>query len=698
MPEPSYDVEGFLRLLHPTGVYELRSPKCPEWKGGNKLSTATGWFNDHRKAAQVAGEIESLCPKAVYCTLNPCDPSLLGRANNRTKFGGTSTADENIIRRSGLLIDLDPNRLADTNSTDRQMRAAMALADRIEADLSAAGWPAGIKGMSGNGGTLIYRLDLPNDADTEKLIQDFLSALSDAYSTEIVGIDTGMFDAPRLCKVLGTMTRKGDNVVGVDGLEDMPQRRSYYFSPCGPLLPVPVELLQCWADKAKPTPATQAKSKTTAQARASDWLDNWLREHNVPVGRPFAIGSGRKWIFSELAPPCRNSPSQHECDGGQYIIEYTDGTIVSSCHHSRCGWKWQDLRVSYEPTAYAREEVPPGVDAYVEAEKRKSAEAQQVDSIEPEQPERAKQSEPDKSKQKRQDPPTTRAAKLAVDYLQRINAGELPQLLPQRAALSGIEIGPGLVTPIGAPPGFGKTALAMQVMFDALELDPELRAVVANAETSFDVLVRRELTRRTRIKSNDIRFGRLTPHDLERINAEIGELIPRLQRVDVLNDPCNLVQLLRLKDEQPGLVVVDYLQKFSPTDKDARQGVNEVMAGLRGLAKLGWSVLCLSATKRDVNGRHDSKELNLSSFRESGEVEYNADSAYVLRDNGPVGDKPYIRHVTLGHVKNRHGEKKNHELRFHMPRMEFTAMPDEAPLSSDFDDYSRDSLEEAEAF
>lgn len=316
----------------------------------------------------------------------------------------------------------------------------------------------------------------------------------------------------------------------------------------------------------------------------------------------------------------------------------------------------------------------------------------------PKQPEPNPQPQPEKPKEKRPDPPTTRAAKLAVDYLQRINAGELPQLLPQRAALSGIEIGPGLVTPIGAPPGFGKTALAMQIMFDSLELDHELRAVVANAETSFDVLLRRELTRRTRIKSNDIRFGRLAPHDLERINAEIGELIPRLQRVDVLNDPCSLVQLLRLKDEAPGLVVVDYLQKFSPTDKDARQGVNEVMAGLRGLAKLGWSVLCLSATKRDANGRHDSKELSLSSFRESGEVEYNADSAYVLRDNGPVDNKPYIRHITLGHVKNRHGEKKNHELRFHMPRMEFTAMPKDSPLSGDFDEYCHDSLEEAEAF
>lgn len=283
--------------------------------------------------------------------------------------------------------------------------------------------------------------------------------------------------------------------------------------------------------------------------------------------------------------------------------------------------------------------------------------------------------EPEPKPEPTEDPPTTRAGKLLVEYMGRINSGTLPQLIQQDFALQGFEVGPGMITIVGAPPGFGKTALAMQMMFDAVRLNPELRAVVANAETSFDVLLRRELTRRTRIKSADIRFGRLTPMDLETLNATSDELIPQLERVSVLNDPCNLMQLMRLKDQEPGLLIPDYLQKFALADKDARQGVNEVMAGLRALAKLGWAVLCLSATKRDGNGKHDSKELSLSSFRESGEIEYNADSAYVMRDNGQVGETTYIRHVTLGHVKNRHGEKVNHELQFHMPRMEFTALP-----------------------
>lgn len=202
-------------------------------------------------------------------------------------------------------------------------------------------------------------------------------------------------------------------------------------------------------------------------------------------------------------------------------------------------------------------------------------------------------------------PATSPAEAILAAWLGRVSRGEFPQLIQQRGALQGIEIGAGMITVIGAPPGAGKTALVMQVMFDALELDTELRAVVANAETTFDGLLQREITRRTWqpqlgcVDSKKIRFGPLTEHELERVNRAASELAPHLERVAVLNDPCNVLQLARLRDETPGLLIVDYIQKFTPSDKEARAGVNEVMSVLRMLAKLGWSVVGLSATKRD---------------------------------------------------------------------------------------------------
>lgn len=287
-------------------------------------------------------------------------------------------------------------------------------------------------------------------------------------------------------------------------------------------------------------------------------------------------------------------------------------------------------------------------------------------------------------------PPTCRAASILTEYLVKLREGRLPRLLKQHSALDGIEVGEGLVTVIGAPPGQGKTALASQVMFDALELDEKIRVVIANAETSFEGLLRREFARTTRIPSDQIRFGDLDDKQLTAITEASVGLLPRLQRVSVLNDPHDLDQLMRLKDEPPGLVVVDYLQKFAPFDKDPRIGVNMVMSGMRSLAKSGWAVLCLSATTRAKDGKHDSKSLSLSSFKESGEIEFNADSCYLLCDQGPENEsQDYIRKILLKHVKNRHGAKRDIELIFHMPRMEFSK-PD--PIGHpEFNDWSSDA-------
>lgn len=252
-------------------------------------------------------------------------------------------------------------------------------------------------------------------------------------------------------------------------------------------------------------------------------------------------------------------------------------------------------------------------------------------------------------------------------YLESLANNSLPQLIKQGVALNGIEVGAELITVLASPPARGKTALASQILFDALALDPSLTVVVANAEMSFEVLLRRELARLTFISSRSLRFGELSQVEHEQVAQAAAILRQQITRVSTLADPMNLQQLLRLTGTTPGLVVVDYIQKFAPSDKDARQGVNEVMAGLRVLARAGWAVLAISATSRSKD-----KELTLSSLRESSEIEYNADSVYLLQDEGPAGSDERLRAVTLKHVKNRHDSHKDIELVFNAPQMEFT--------------------------
>ncbi len=78
---------------------------------------------------------------------------------------------------------------------------------------------------------------------------------------------------------------------------------------------------------------------------------------------------------------------------------------------------------------------------------------------------------------------------------------------------------------------------------------------------------------------------------------------------------------------------------------------------LRQFADAGCAVLCVSAVARskDRRGRssYDGEALSLASFRESSELEYGADSAFVL-----VPDTKDAEEVTLRALKHRHGSRR----------------------------------------
>jgi replicative DNA helicase len=72
----------------------------------------------------------------------------------------------------------------------------------------------------------------------------------------------------------------------------------------------------------------------------------------------------------------------------------------------------------------------------------------------------------------------------------------------------------------------------------------------------------------------------------------------------------------------------------------------------------------MSATTRgnSKNGGHDPQSLSLSSFKESGEIEFNVDAAYVLRNNSEDSDS--VKEIDLDCVKNRAGAMSRVKLTF----------------------------------
>ena len=187
-----------------------------EWAGGKKAIVA-GWFNDVARAADfIVNADQAVSPAGIYCTLNPVNPALLGRANNRLKANAARTKDEEIATVRHFLIDADPKRPSDICSTDAEKAAAFDLLRQIRTDLRNSGWEEPLFADSGNGWHLIYRID----ADCGPLVPELLKSLAHDYSNEQVEIDTAVGNPPRLTKVYGTMTRKGDST------EERPHRRA----------------------------------------------------------------------------------------------------------------------------------------------------------------------------------------------------------------------------------------------------------------------------------------------------------------------------------------------------------------------------------------------------------------------------------------------------------------------------------------
>jgi replicative DNA helicase len=111
-----------------------------------------------------------------------------------------------------------------------------------------------------------------------------------------------------------------------------------------------------------------------------------------------------------------------------------------------------------------------------------------------------------------------------------------------------------------------------------------------------------------------------------------------------------------------GLVIVDYLQLVTPTDRRAprEQQVASISRGLKLMAKdLQVPVVALSQVNRGPTGR-DNKRPTMSDLRESGAIEADADEIWLLhRDE----DRPGELEVNV--AKNRHGTTGLVELGWH---------------------------------
>ncbi len=204
-------------------------------------------------------------------------------------------------------------------------------------------------------------------------------------------------------------------------------------------------------------------------------------------------------------------------------------------------------------------------------------------------------------------------------------------------------------------PSMGKTSLATNIAYNAAaayryetQEDGSRKtvdgAVVAffSLEMSSEQLATRILAERTGINSHDIRQGKLSKADFERLSEATAEM----QNLPLFIDDTGGISIgeltaraRRLKRAQGALdlIVIDYLQLITVSSSGSNtnrvQEVTQITTALKALAKdLNVPVVALSQLSRAVEQR-DDKRPQLSDLRESGSIEQDADIVmFVFRE------------------------------------------------------------------
>lgn len=201
------DTLSFLRWLvegwPPEAVLEIRV--LP--RQGAPL---TGFFRSPEKAAAA------IRPWAhgrgqCYAGLNPRKPQCWERAPDRLDKGSVGGKTDDILAVTAVVLDFDPKRPRGAASDERELNLARERARAVDGWFSQMGFGAPLVNMSGNGWHLLARIPPQDPATFPEHLQAFLADVAGKFSDGQVDVDAVLFDAPRIIKIPGTVSVKGEN-------------------------------------------------------------------------------------------------------------------------------------------------------------------------------------------------------------------------------------------------------------------------------------------------------------------------------------------------------------------------------------------------------------------------------------------------------------------------------------------------------
>jgi hypothetical protein len=208
MIQPFNEITNTWRVItsNQTSVIEMRaiSPSGiqPQMPSVIKHFRASAFTN--MEELRSAFEHEALRLNAlgynIYVVMNPI----------RSDFEGVAARDSDISHREIMLIDIDRAHDTKNPATDEEVEQARRVGDAIVEFLSGCDLIEPIRVMSGNGHHLYYPLkNVANSEEAKDVIKTTLTCLNEIFGNAAIKIDTNVFNASRITKVLGTVARKG---------------------------------------------------------------------------------------------------------------------------------------------------------------------------------------------------------------------------------------------------------------------------------------------------------------------------------------------------------------------------------------------------------------------------------------------------------------------------------------------------------
>ncbi|MBR2753601.1 replicative DNA helicase [Candidatus Saccharibacteria bacterium] len=280
---------------------------------------------------------------------------------------------------------------------------------------------------------------------------------------------------------------------------------------------------------------------------------------------------------------------------------------------------------------------------------------------------------------------------LLVDAFDRIE-----ELHKNKGALRGLKTGfrdidkktagfqKGDLIIVGARPAMGKTTFAQNLAYNIASINKK-GVLFFSMEMAANEIIDRMISDVSGVDNWKMRTGNLSDEEFQKI----GDALADMDEIPIYIDSTSSMTIMELRnkarramhDHDIGIVIVDYLQLISGSNRYAGnrvQEVSEVSRGLKILAReLSIPVVALAQLSRNVTGRDDPRPV-LSDLRDSGSIEQDADLVMFLhrpdyyKQNQDDYEETHITELLI--AKHRHGAVGKVELYFHPELLRFMSL------------------------